>query len=292
MAASVARLGSRRLYHPGGFPRCVGGGVDHHNLFPASAMSVLTAASPVASPAAAAIASARGAKTLAGATLLGRPDRIPHPIDSDGRPLGPPRTRQHRRQRARSSPYLSPAADTPDTWPIYPKRKSPFKRAAAIMAALNEEEAAAMVLSGRAVVPAVAPAMAPGDVVRVSYLREPSEAVATAAAAAAAAGAPPGATPPDLPLAYFTGIVMRIRRSGLGSTFVLRNVVDGVAVERGWMTYSPLVRSVELLWRKKVRRAKLYYLREKPLRDSTFGSAALRPRLPEGEGEVGRGRRA
>lgn len=253
-------------------------------------MSVLAAASPVAFPPATAIGSARGAKTLAGATLLGRPDRIPPPVDVDGRPLGPPRTRPHRRQRARSSPYLSPAADTPDARPIYAKRKSPFKRAAAIMAALNEEEAAAMVLSGRAVVPAAAPAMAPGDVVRVSYLRGPSE--ATAIAAAAAVGASPGATPPDLPLAYFTGIVMRIRRSGLGSTFVLRNVVDGVAVERGWMTYSPLVRNVELLWRKKVRRAKLYYLREKPLRESTFGSAPLRPGRVEENGEVGGGSRA
>lgn len=83
---------------------------------------------------------------------------------------------------------------------------------------------------------------------------------------------------------------MRMRRSGLGSTFVLRNVVDGVAVERGWMTYSPLVRNVELLWRKKVRRAKLYYLRDKPLRESTFGSAVLRPGRAEGVA-IGRGRR-
>lgn len=93
-----------------------------------------------------------------------------------------------------------------------------------------------------------------------------------------------------MPLAHFTGVVMRMRRSGLGSTFVLRNVVDGVAVERGWMTYSPLVRNVELLWRKKVRRAKLYYLRDKPLRESTFGSAVLRPGRAEGVA-IGRGRR-
>lgn len=273
MAASVARLGSRHLFRPSGFPSpSVGGGVGSHRLTP-SAPCVLVAASAVAAPPAAAAASVRGAKTLAGATLLGRPDRTPSPVDVDGAPLGPPLTRQHPRLRARSSPYLPPAADTPDARPIYAKRKSPFKRAAAIIAALNEEEAAAMVLSGRAVVPALAPAMAPGDVVRVSYLRAPTEAAAA-----------------DLPLAHFTGVVMRMRRSGLGSTFVLRNVVDGVAVERGWMTYSPLVRNVELLWRKKVRRAKLYYLRDKPLRESTFGSAVLRPGRAEGVA-IGRGRR-
>ncbi|OSX72381.1 hypothetical protein BU14_0442s0016 [Porphyra umbilicalis] len=226
----------------------------------------------------------RGAKTLAGATLLGRPDRTPPPVDVDGRPLGAPLTRRHPRDRPRSSPYLPPDADTPDARPVYPKRKSPFKRAGALMAALNEEEAARMVLSGRAVVPALAPDMAPGDVLRVSYVRGPA-----AVAAAGAAGAA------EAPLAHFTGVVMRVRRAGLGSVFVLRNVVDGVAVERGWMTYSPLVRNVELLWRKKVRRAKLYYLREKPLRESTFGSAPLRPAREEGAGGGGApqlGRRA
>lgn len=63
----------------------------------------------------------------------------------------------------------------------------------------------------------------------------------------------------------------------MGSTLVLRNVVDGVPVERGFAIYSPLITDAQIVRRKKVRRAKLYYLRDKPLRESTFPDALKRP---------------
>ena len=59
----------------------------------------------------------------------------------------------------------------------------------------------------------------------------------------------------------FQGVVIRIRRAGTGSNFTVRRVAYGVGVERTFPLYSPLVESVEIVRRGKVRRAKLYYLR-------------------------------
>ena len=59
----------------------------------------------------------------------------------------------------------------------------------------------------------------------------------------------------------FEGTVIRVRRSGMGSNFTVRQVFHGIGVERTFPLYSPLLEQVELLRRGKVRRAKLYYLR-------------------------------
>lgn len=59
----------------------------------------------------------------------------------------------------------------------------------------------------------------------------------------------------------FQGVVIRIKRSGAGSTFTVRRVAYGVGVERTFPYHSPLVEKVEVLRHGKVRRAKLYYLR-------------------------------
>lgn len=75
----------------------------------------------------------------------------------------------------------------------------------------------------------------------------------------------------------FLGICIAVRRAGVGSTVVLRNVVDGVPVERGFPIYSPLIRDAEIVGKRKVRKAKLYYLRDRPLRESTFPDAIKRP---------------
>jgi large subunit ribosomal protein L19 len=66
----------------------------------------------------------------------------------------------------------------------------------------------------------------------------------------------------------FTGICIARRNRGLGSSFTLRSVVAGVPVERTFPTYSPTIKEFEVLERRKVRRGKLYYLRDKPLRYS------------------------
>ena len=59
----------------------------------------------------------------------------------------------------------------------------------------------------------------------------------------------------------FQGIVIRVRRAAVGSSFTVRRVTHGVGVERTFPMYSPLVEKVEIVRRGKVRRAKLYYLR-------------------------------
>jgi len=59
----------------------------------------------------------------------------------------------------------------------------------------------------------------------------------------------------------FQGTVIRIRRSGIASSFTVRRVTHGVGVERTFPMYSPLVENIEVVRRGKVRRAKLFYLR-------------------------------
>lgn len=60
----------------------------------------------------------------------------------------------------------------------------------------------------------------------------------------------------------FEGVVIRQRNSGPGSTFTVRRVARGVGVERTFMRYSPLLEKVEVVREAKVRRARLYYLRD------------------------------
>lgn len=61
----------------------------------------------------------------------------------------------------------------------------------------------------------------------------------------------------------FEGIVIRKRGGGLSQTFTVRRVSYGVAVERTFPLHSPRVSKIEVTRRGKVRRAKLYYLRER-----------------------------
>jgi large subunit ribosomal protein L19 len=66
----------------------------------------------------------------------------------------------------------------------------------------------------------------------------------------------------------FTGICIARRNRGMGSSFTLRSVVANVPVERTFPLYAPTIKEFEILERRKVRRGKLYYLRDKPLRYS------------------------
>ena len=60
----------------------------------------------------------------------------------------------------------------------------------------------------------------------------------------------------------FEGVVIRVRSGGAGANFTLRKVFHGVGVERTFPLYSPRLEKVEVLRYGKVRRAKLYYLRQ------------------------------
>src|SRR5690554_4509158 len=64
-------------------------------------------------------------------------------------------------------------------------------------------------------------------------------------------------------LQAFEGVVISKRNRGLNSSFIVRKISSGEGVERTFQTYSPLVASIEVKRRGAVRRAKLYYLRER-----------------------------
>lgn len=64
-------------------------------------------------------------------------------------------------------------------------------------------------------------------------------------------------------LQAYEGVVIAKRNRGLNSNFIVRKISSGEGVERTFQTYSPLVASIELKRRGDVRRAKLYYLRER-----------------------------
>ncbi len=86
------------------------------------------------------------------------------------------------------------------------------------------------------------PPFAPGDTVRVSVKVREGE---------------------KERLQAFEGVVLRRRSAGLGSTFTVRKISYGVGVERTFPLHSPTIERIERLRPGRVRRAKLYYLRER-----------------------------
>ncbi len=81
----------------------------------------------------------------------------------------------------------------------------------------------------------------------------------------------------------FEGVVIAKRNRGIGSSFTVRKISSGEGVERTFQTYSPLIASVEVKRKGEVRRAKLYYLRQR-----SGKSARIREKITtagEGSGE-------
>jgi len=72
----------------------------------------------------------------------------------------------------------------------------------------------------------------------------------------------------------YEGVVIAKRNRGLNSSFIVRKISSGEGVERTFQTYSPLIASIEVKRRGDVRRAKLYYLRQR-----SGKSARIRERL-------------
>jgi large subunit ribosomal protein L19 len=61
----------------------------------------------------------------------------------------------------------------------------------------------------------------------------------------------------------YEGVVIAKRNRGLNSSFIVRKISSGEGVERTFQLYSPLIASIDVKRRGDVRRAKLYYLRER-----------------------------
>ena len=76
-------------------------------------------------------------------------------------------------------------------------------------------------------------------------------------------------------LQAYEGVVIAIRNRGINSAFTVRKISHGEGVERVFQTHSPMIGSVEVKRRGKVRRAKLYYLR-----DLAGRAARIKEKLP------------
>ena len=76
-------------------------------------------------------------------------------------------------------------------------------------------------------------------------------------------------------LQAYEGVVIAKRNRGLNSSFIVRKISSGEGVERTFQSYSPLIASIEVKRRGDVRRAKLYYLR-----DRSGKSARIKEKLP------------
>jgi len=102
---------------------------------------------------------------------------------------------------------------------------------------LEQEEIARLTAGGKTI-----PAFAPGDTVVVQVkVKEGSRER----------------------LQAYEGVVIAKRNRGLNSAFTVRKISAGEGVERTFQTYSPLVAAIEVKRRGDVRRAKLYYLRQR-----------------------------
>ncbi|MDH4395584.1 MAG: 50S ribosomal protein L19 [Limnobacter sp.] len=77
-------------------------------------------------------------------------------------------------------------------------------------------------------------------------------------------------------LQAYEGVVIAKRNRGLNSAFIVRKISSGEGVERTFQLYSPLIEKIEVKRRGDVRRAKLYYLR-----DRSGKSARIKEKLPQ-----------
>ena len=102
---------------------------------------------------------------------------------------------------------------------------------------LEQEEIARLTQSGKTI-----PAFAPGDtvIVNVNVVEGTRKRIQA-----------------------YEGVVIAKRNRGLNSGFTVRKISSGEGVERTFQTYSPLIASIEVKRRGDVRRAKLYYLRDR-----------------------------
>ncbi|MEN6402081.1 MAG: 50S ribosomal protein L19 [Armatimonadia bacterium] len=82
-------------------------------------------------------------------------------------------------------------------------------------------------------------------------------------------------------LQAFEGLVIARRGNGINEEFTVRRVSHGVGCERTFPIHSPVVDSIEVTRRGDVRRAKLYYLRERVGKAARVREKARRPRTEE-----------
>ena len=79
----------------------------------------------------------------------------------------------------------------------------------------------------------------------------------------------------------FEGICIARKGSGIGETFTVRKVSGGIGVERIFPVHSPMIGSLSVVRRGRVRRAKLYYLRHLTGKATRIKEKKVRVAVPE-----------
>ena len=79
----------------------------------------------------------------------------------------------------------------------------------------------------------------------------------------------------------FEGVVIAVRNRGLNSSFIVRKISSGEGVERTFQTYSPMIAGIEVKRHGDVRRAKLYYLRERSGKAARIRERLVRKEAPK-----------
>lgn len=79
----------------------------------------------------------------------------------------------------------------------------------------------------------------------------------------------------------YEGVVIAKRNRGLNSSFIVRKISSGEAVERTFQLYSPTIASIEVKRRGAVRRAKLYYLRNRSGKSARIKEKLVRKAVAE-----------
>lgn len=82
----------------------------------------------------------------------------------------------------------------------------------------------------------------------------------------------------------FEGIVLAIKHGkGISGTITVRKIIGGVGVERIFPLHSPAIEKIEIVGRNKVRRAKLYYLRDRAGKKAKLQRKSFVPETPKEE---------
>ena len=74
----------------------------------------------------------------------------------------------------------------------------------------------------------------------------------------------------------FEGVVLSVRGAGASRTFIVRKVSAGVGVERNYFVNSPVIASIKVLKHAKVRRHKIYYLRNRAGKSARLEEVVIR----------------
>ena len=134
------------------------------------------------------------------------------------------------------------AADTSDSVEEAPAEEAPVEEEALAISDVEKSPASIVSDFEKSQLKEDIPSFRPGDTVSVSVKVKDGERTR---------------------LQAFEGVVMSVRNSGLNSSFIVRKISSGIGVERTFQLHSPLIDSITVKRKGDVRKAKLFYLRER-----------------------------